>query len=213
MTQDALGNLTLGDDDDDGDDSSTDPTLQQTVGESTASATDDNAASTNNSHDEDAISLSHQHEGESTCVICLEAFYVGERVSWSHVSRECSHVFHKGCIEHWLVDRKHDDCPSCRSILLKNNISACSSSSSSPISGHDDDDNDEGQKDQADDSSYDDNDADAGSSMFVIMHGLVSRATRRASYPFIGQSVTDDKDECPPDVENPTAKLPPTHPR
>jgi hypothetical protein len=75
--------------------------------------------------------------------------------------RECSHVFHKGRIEHCLVDRKHDDCPSCRSMLLKTIIS---SSSSSPISGHDDDYNDnKGPKDE--------NDADAGSSIFVIMHG------------------------------------------
>jgi hypothetical protein len=48
--------------------------------------------------------------------------------------------------------------------------------SSSLSSGHDDDNDD--QKDPFDD--YDD--AEAGSSMLVIMHGLVSRAACRASY-------------------------------
>jgi hypothetical protein len=186
-----------------------DVTLPQREGESTpitAPISEDNTSTQNNNQDEDVIScLSHHcHEQEeSTCVICLEAFHVGEHVSWSHVSVKCSHVFHKDCILLWLVDRKNDDCPSCRSIIVKEILP-----SSSPSSGHDDDNDD--QKDPIDDN----DDAEEGSSMFVIMHGLVSRAARRASYSLIGQqTVTNEEEElCPDNVEeDPTtpAELPP----
>eukprot|EP00565_Helicotheca_tamesis_P008685 CAMPEP_0185732176 /NCGR_PEP_ID=MMETSP1171-20130828/15264_1 /TAXON_ID=374046 /ORGANISM="Helicotheca tamensis, Strain CCMP826" /LENGTH=142 /DNA_ID=CAMNT_0028401601 /DNA_START=429 /DNA_END=857 /DNA_ORIENTATION=- len=50
-----------------------------------------------------------------SCMICLEPFLVGEDVSWSETMC-CRHVFHKKCIEQWLM--KHDDCPCCRALYL-----------------------------------------------------------------------------------------------
>eukprot|EP00934_Nitzschia_sp_Nitz4_P007991 Nitzschia sp. Nitz4//scaffold108_size72880//21399//22877//NITZ4_005810-RA/size72880-processed-gene-0.49-mRNA-1//-1//CDS//3329532654//7981//frame0 len=49
------------------------------------------------------------------CSICLEAFHVGDKVSWSTDSR-CCHVFHHDCIREWLLRRIH--CPCCRKVLL-----------------------------------------------------------------------------------------------
>lgn len=46
-----------------------------------------------------------------TCSICLEAFHVGERVSWSSTNL-CDHGFHPFCIQEWLI--RHEDCPMCR---------------------------------------------------------------------------------------------------
>eukprot|EP00551_Chaetoceros_affinis_P012836 CAMPEP_0203669000 /NCGR_PEP_ID=MMETSP0090-20130426/5475_1 /ASSEMBLY_ACC=CAM_ASM_001088 /TAXON_ID=426623 /ORGANISM="Chaetoceros affinis, Strain CCMP159" /LENGTH=490 /DNA_ID=CAMNT_0050533571 /DNA_START=61 /DNA_END=1530 /DNA_ORIENTATION=+ len=51
-------------------------------------------------------------EGENQCSICLEAFQVGESVSWSKHLTHCSHVFHTECITTWLTHKA--DCPCCR---------------------------------------------------------------------------------------------------
>eukprot|EP00550_Attheya_septentrionalis_P009186 CAMPEP_0198287088 /NCGR_PEP_ID=MMETSP1449-20131203/6011_1 /TAXON_ID=420275 /ORGANISM="Attheya septentrionalis, Strain CCMP2084" /LENGTH=199 /DNA_ID=CAMNT_0043984987 /DNA_START=46 /DNA_END=642 /DNA_ORIENTATION=- len=38
--------------------------------------------------------------GDNTCSICLEAFQVGDKISWSE-NIKCKHVFHHECIVHW----------------------------------------------------------------------------------------------------------------
>eukprot|EP00978_Attheya_sp_CCMP212_P000355 scaffold732_cov48-Attheya_sp.AAC.6 len=53
--------------------------------------------------------------GDNTCSICLEAFQVGDKISWSE-NIKCKHVFHHECIVHWLI--KHERCPCCRKNML-----------------------------------------------------------------------------------------------
>jgi hypothetical protein len=49
----------------------------------------------------------HDYE-DKECPICMEAFQLGDAVSWSP-NEECSHVFHHECIKEWLL--KHVECP------------------------------------------------------------------------------------------------------
>ena len=49
------------------------------------------------------------------CPICMEAFAVGDVVSWSSYER-CSHVYHHQCIKEWLL--RHNNCPFCREVFL-----------------------------------------------------------------------------------------------
>ena len=63
----------------------------------------------------DSSSAASSLEQVPSCWICLEAFQVGEMVSWSSTS-DCDHVFHPSCIETWLL--RHDDCPCCRRLYL-----------------------------------------------------------------------------------------------
>jgi hypothetical protein len=63
---------------------------------------------------EDSKSLhSLEDEETSSCIICLEAFRKGDYVTFSK-STQCMHVFHQECLEEWLKNPKHDECPSCR---------------------------------------------------------------------------------------------------
>ncbi|KZV41096.1 RING/U-box superfamily protein [Dorcoceras hygrometricum] len=48
----------------------------------------------------------------SECPICLGEFIDGERL---RVLPKCSHGFHVGCIDTWLLS--HPSCPSCRASL------------------------------------------------------------------------------------------------
>jgi hypothetical protein len=50
---------------------------------------------------------------ESTCPICLETFQLGE----FHRTLECTHSFHKKCIDKWFK-KDHCDCPMCRKIII-----------------------------------------------------------------------------------------------
>ena len=117
----------------------------------------------------------------SACVICLEPFRVGDRVTWSK-EMECQHVFHKDCIVEWLQNPKHDDCPSCRcNIIHSDDVSI--------------DDSLHNDHEELDASHYD-HEATSASIAFVIMNGLVSQA-RRAKCSLIGSSVEMDDDDIP----------------
>lgn len=113
---------------------------------------------------EDAFSInSLEDENTSACVICLEAFRKNDHVTWSK-SMECLHVFHQECLEGWLTNPKHDDCPSCRCRII-----------------HDDgDDNDD--EDDKDEQEVE------HSLAFVIMNGLIS-PLRRARDSIVGTSI------------------------
>lgn len=50
---------------------------------------------------------------DTTCVICLAAYEVGESC---FVLPNCKHMFHKACIATWF--RKHVTCPLCRAIVV-----------------------------------------------------------------------------------------------
>mmetsp|Transcript_17541 Transcript_17541/g.24179 ORF Transcript_17541/g.24179 Transcript_17541/m.24179 type:complete len:230 (-) Transcript_17541:16-705(-) len=52
-------------------------------------------------------------ESDSTCVICLSPYEVGDNIV---TTRNCSHVFHRECISQWL--QKSVECPYCRTELV-----------------------------------------------------------------------------------------------
>eukprot|EP00541_Cyclophora_tenuis_P000417 CAMPEP_0116543930 /NCGR_PEP_ID=MMETSP0397-20121206/1835_1 /TAXON_ID=216820 /ORGANISM="Cyclophora tenuis, Strain ECT3854" /LENGTH=525 /DNA_ID=CAMNT_0004068085 /DNA_START=93 /DNA_END=1670 /DNA_ORIENTATION=- len=122
---------------------------------------------------EEHMSLNEDNEDESACVICLEAFRVGDVVTWSK-DMDCRHVFHKECLMEWLNLPGHDDCPSCRCKILY--LEGKTDSTNIHHHHHDDEDDD-----------YDDEEG-SQSFAFVIMNGLIS-PLRRASYSLIGSSV------------------------
>jgi hypothetical protein len=63
------------------------------------------------------LSCEHHDDGDidyatNECFICMEEFRVGEDVSWSF----CRHVYHRDCIQKWLLRKK--GCPYCRRTML-----------------------------------------------------------------------------------------------
>lgn len=71
-------------------------------------------------HEQHAIEPNDDTDEEESrevqdCLICLEAFCVGDTVSYSS-TKECNHAFHSSCIEGWLLS--HIDCPTCRRMFL-----------------------------------------------------------------------------------------------
>ena len=58
---------------------------------------------------------------EQQCGICLDYFQVDDIVSWSKYLYSCRHVYHQRCIDTWLNENRHDDCPSCRGTFIREN--------------------------------------------------------------------------------------------
>jgi Ring finger domain len=74
----------------------------------------------NTTHDAAAAGSGGEEEEEGgTCIeecpICLCAFEENDEIAWSH-NRTCRHLFHRQCIEKWLLN--HEECPCCRSLFL-----------------------------------------------------------------------------------------------
>jgi hypothetical protein len=109
-----------------------------------------------------------EDENVSQCVICLESFQRGDYVTWAK-SMECLHVFHQECLEEWLINCKHDGCPSCRAQIIKyeDGIGGGASPDSSSLDGSLD---------------------EPSSFAFVIMNGLIS-PLRRARDSIVGSSI------------------------
>lgn len=66
--------------------------------------------------DKDELVLAEEGESiveETTCNICLDAFEVGQKVSWS--KEGCQHVYHYDCILPWCI-LGHVRCPVCREV-------------------------------------------------------------------------------------------------
>lgn len=166
ISKDAEGNLALGRVDTVSDIESNDDETQATTEEKQLSQTDDKISET-----ADEVDIDYDDE-DQTCVICLDPFLPKDIVSWSKHSKTCSHVFHTDCIRPWLEDRKQDECPSCRSVLL------CY-----PCAEEKEENNEDGDENHETDTdaSTDENQETTGKeeSFFVIMHGLISMATAR----------------------------------
>ena len=137
--------------------------------------------------------LDEDNYDDATCMICLEPFRVGNTVSWSK-RQLCPHVFHTDCIMPWLLEKRNDDCPTCRTQLM------------SFIQLHDENKryNDEHAiqiEDCEDPNNDDDHDSISSSSsssssrIFVIFHGLISSMTRQTSYKLLGQQSFGDEQE------------------
>uniref|UniRef100_A0A915DYJ5 RING-type E3 ubiquitin transferase n=1 Tax=Ditylenchus dipsaci TaxID=166011 RepID=A0A915DYJ5_9BILA len=56
-----------------------------------------------------------QVDDETQCVTCMNTLSLREKVA----ILDCSHIFHKNCIEPWL--RQHDTCPICREVVNPRN--------------------------------------------------------------------------------------------
>jgi hypothetical protein len=54
-------------------------------------------------------------EDENTCAICWMEYQDDEDICYSQ-NAECGHVFHRDCIQEWLI--QHDECPCCRNNYL-----------------------------------------------------------------------------------------------
>jgi len=82
------------------------------------------------------------------CSICMEAFHVGESVSWS-ADPDCGHAFHHDCISEWLL--RHKECPYCRCTFLpvdrEDSKGEGGGNGSNANDGGDDDENDGGRND------------------------------------------------------------------
>ena len=88
---------------------------------------------------------SEYEDDEDVCHICLDSFDVGDRVMWakhfyastgggSGSDSACRHVFHVGCIMPWLMEKRENECPSCRRCLIHDDTHTCGAEeqSSSP---------------------------------------------------------------------------------
>lgn len=66
-----------------------------------------------NEKDEESV------DDTTQCTICLESM-----VDNSHIiTTNCKHFFHRDCLLDWMV-RDHDDCPTCRTTLLTDDVAA-----------------------------------------------------------------------------------------
>ncbi|KAI4873453.1 hypothetical protein NFI96_027303 [Prochilodus magdalenae] len=55
---------------------------------------------------------------ENSCAVCIDSFKRGDIVT----TLPCNHVFHKTCIEPWLLE--HHTCPMCKYDILKGEVSS-----------------------------------------------------------------------------------------
>jgi Anaphase-promoting complex subunit 11 RING-H2 finger len=136
---------------------------------------------------------------ESCCSICLEPYQVGDIVAWSRYSDigadadnnsdkhqqsehgNCLHVFHKDCIIPWFqYSTNHNDCPACRTVLLRPKKDA--------------DSNEDGEEDHDNDIEAVNGNNTTASGVFVIVHGLISKIVQygRTNTSCGGRIVTSD---------------------
>ena len=70
--------------------------------------------------DEKFMEVSQKEENKNEqfqkCVICMEKYEINDEVK----TLPCFHIFHKGCIDHWLKAGK-DSCPICKNKINHNN--------------------------------------------------------------------------------------------
>ncbi len=149
-------------------------------------------AFTTDSHD---YTEEEDNEQEDACVICLDSFQVGDVVSWSRFSEDCHHVFHADCIQPWLERKRQDECPSCRFRLIVEEPLLDLEKGEELVSDTDSDEKPGTIGDQEHPNDYTDRDED---SFFVIVHGLIARAAKHATYTLIGTKDSMDEKEGMP---------------
>jgi len=60
-------------------------------------------------------------DDEDVCPICLDGFDVGDTVMFAR-NLSCAHVFHEECLLPWLLERRENECPSCREALVEEEL-------------------------------------------------------------------------------------------
>jgi RING/U-box domain-containing protein len=53
-------------------------------------------------------------DGVGECVVCLRKFHGGEEIR----SQSCGHVFHKSCVDKWILDYNNMTCLFCGLCLV-----------------------------------------------------------------------------------------------
>lgn len=61
---------------------------------------------------------------DDVCPVCLDGYEIGDTVMFSR-NPSCTHVFHKECLLPWLLERRENECPSCRAILVRDDEGGC----------------------------------------------------------------------------------------
>ena len=67
-----------------------------------------------------SMRCTQEYSGEC-CTICLEDFTVGDHLR----KMNCDHIFHKDCIDDWLI--RNNSCPICREKAIDDKNSALDS--------------------------------------------------------------------------------------
>jgi len=78
-------------------------------------------SATSSSSSSGILDYMQDDDDDKECPICMEAFKVGDVVSWSanhnnSTGGYCKHVFHHACIKEWLL--RHTHCPMCRQVMM-----------------------------------------------------------------------------------------------
>lgn len=67
--------------------------------------------------------VDNNNDDDDVCHICLDSFRVGDIVMWSRQKHgHCSHVFHEECLMPWLLEKRENECPSCRACFINDRV-------------------------------------------------------------------------------------------
>lgn len=104
-------------------------------------------------------------EEDITCMICLEPFEIGDKVTWSK-QMKCRHIFHHECIHPWLL--KNEECPCCRLLYIpRTKYDEVRSSQANENSS-------DQNESESDEEEWNEEEDDPSSAYFII-NGLISR--------------------------------------
>ncbi|GKU88047.1 hypothetical protein SLE2022_180780 [Rubroshorea leprosula] len=59
-----------------------------------------------------------ERDPPESCAVCLSEFEAGEEIRWL---RNCSHVFHRPCLDRWM-DHDQKTCPLCRTSFVPDEL-------------------------------------------------------------------------------------------
>ncbi|CAJ1940793.1 unnamed protein product [Cylindrotheca closterium] len=168
LSKDSQGNLTLGN-------------KKSSVEDCQETSIDDVEAQKGDNNSKDITHLEADDEEGLTCVICLDCFEPDDLVSWTKHDPTCTHVFHDECIRQWLEERRQDECPSCRCHL----VPPPEVPKTKSLDEESDDTDEEEEVSESDTGSSGNSSEqpkeDADSALFVMISGLLSRASTTVS--------------------------------
>ena len=78
----------------------------------------DNKSDSGGSCNKEATKSDNEEGEDDVCPVCLDGFGIGDTVMFAR-SLSCNHVFHEECLLPWLLERRENECPSCRAVLVQ----------------------------------------------------------------------------------------------
>lgn len=78
----------------------------------------DNKSDSGGSCDKEPRKSDNEDDEDDVCPVCLDGFGSGDTVMFAR-SLSCNHVFHEECLLPWLLERRENECPSCRAVLVQ----------------------------------------------------------------------------------------------